>query len=584
MRNIFRYVSYRVRMAVVMALFAAVPLSLFGVFYFKSELEKWQTAALAEQKQMLAVSSENLDREFLEIESKLFYICNSVTIRTALSGIEHYTLAEGLDFIKILRETFTSITADNNYLSVCLYSKATDKSYGGYCYPFQKLQEEMVGEETLLNQIDELEVGEVFATVRTTKENHSGRWKSQDFAYLYTKMPGTKGTDCFLEMSMPLEKMLNIKSNELPEGSIVAAYLQLDDGLHMLNISEYTENREGILEEYYQTGNAAGYFPCEETVDSMLGSQIVCFIPETYMQELIQGDIARFVAIILVFILTLSVCSYTVATLLTKRVTRFLENMNSELDNILVKPEVETIRDRDFWGIEKRIRNLIQNVLDNHRKLESYEAEKNRLELELLQMRFNPHFLYNTLNSIRYQIKDKKVRNSIDSLIHYYRIVLSKGHLRIQIKEEIEMIREYLELQIFAYDLKNIKYEIAVEDSVASCRIIKHLLQPIVENALEHGLRANGDQGTIWIRARLEGEDIVFEIEDDGAGMSGEQVDMVLSEPACGSVGGGYGVYNVQQRIEAYYGFGYGIVFHSKHHQGTCVKIRIPLNKCNSEK
>ena len=119
---------------------------------------------------------------------------------------------------------------------------------------------------------------------------------------------------------------------------------------------------------------------------------------------------------------------------------------------------------------------------------------------------------------------------------------------------------------------------------MASCRIIKHLLQPIVENALEHGLRANGDQGTIWIRARLEGEDIVFEIEDDGAGMSGEQVDMVLSEPACGSVGGGYGVYNVQQRIEAYYGFGYGIVFHSKHHQGTCVKIRIPLNKCNSEK
>ena len=582
MRQVFRYVSYRVRVAVVMALFAVVPLSLFGMFYFNNEWEKWQTAALGEQKQMLAVSSENLDREILEIESKLFYVSNSVSIRAALHGIEHYSLAEGLDFIKILRETFTSITADNDYLSVCLYSNATEKTYGGYCYPFSKLQQELTKEASLLTRISELEVGKVFTTVRAVQGANHDREQSQAFVYLYMKMIEMKGTECYLEMSMPLKKMINVESSELPDGSIMAVYLNLDDGLHALSLSNDTQDTGLLLDDYYQTGKCQGYYPCVETVDSMPGSQIVCFIPERYVTEQISGNVAQFVGMVLVFLLTVSVCSYMAAAMLTNRITRFLEKMNGELDNILVDPTVVAIGDKDFWGIEKRIRNLIQSVRDSYIKMEQYEVEKNRLELELLQMRFNPHFLYNTLNSIRYQVKDKKVRKSIDSLIHYYRIVLSKGHLRIQIKEEIEMIKEYLELQIFAYDLTNIGYEIAVEEAVKPQKIIKHLLQPIVENALEHGLRANGDQGIIRIRARLDGEDIVFEIEDNGAGMTTEQVDVLLSEPACESVGGGYGVYNVQQRVETYYGKEYGLVFHSKPGEGTCVTLRIPKQPSNN--
>ncbi len=575
MRHVFSYVSYRMRVAVVMALFAVVPLSLFGMFYFNNEWEKWQTAALGEQKQMLAVSSENLDREILEIESKLFYVSNNVSIRTALSGIAHYNLAEGLDFIKLLRETFASITADNDYLSVRLYTNATDKSYGGYCYPFSKLQQELTKEASLLTRISELEVGQVFTTVRTVQKADYDREQDQAFVYIFMKMIEMKGTECYLEMSMPLEKMINVESSELPDGSIMAVYLNLDDGLHALSLSNDIQNIELFLGDYYQTGKCQGYYPCVETVDSMLGSQIVCFIPERYVTEQISGNVVQFVGMVLVFILTVSVCSYMAAAMLTNRITRFLEKMNGELDNILVDPTVVAIGDKDFWGIEKRIRNLIQSVRDSYIKMEQYEVEKNRLELELLQMRFNPHFLYNTLNSIRYQVKDEKVRKSIDSLIHYYRIVLSKGHLRIQIKEEIEMIKEYLELQIFAYDLTNIGYEIAVEEAVKPQKIIKHLLQPIVENALEHGLRANGDQGIIKICARLDGEDIVFEIEDNGAGMTLDQVDVLLSEPACESVGG-YGVYNVQQRVQAYYGREYGLVFRSKPGEGTCVTLRIP--------
>ena len=137
------------------------------------------------------------------------------------------------------------------------------------------------------------------------------------------------------------------------------------------------------------------------------------------------------------------------------------------------------------------------------------------------------------------------------------------------------MIREYLDLQIFAYRLDHIRYVFEVDENVKTYTIIKHLLQPIVENALEHGLRTNNETGMIWIRARLEGEDVVFEIEDNGIGMSPEQIARVLSEPEGGSEGGGYGIYNVQQRIETYYGIGYGIKFYSKSGEGTCVILRI---------
>ena len=290
----------------------------------------------------------------------------------------------------------------------------------------------------------------------------------------------------------------------------------------------------------------------------------------------------RFVMVIILLLLTVIACSYMASTMLTNRVTRFLEQMNNELDTILLEPTAAVIGDSDFQGIEKRIRKLILSTQEYYTKLEQYEAEKNRLELELLQMRFNPHFLYNTLTSIRYQVKEKRIRKSIDSLIHYYRIVLSKGHLVIQIEEELAMIREYLELEIFAYQLQNVSFQFEIEDQVKSFTIVKHLLQPIVENALEHGLRVAETEGIIWIRAKAEGQDIVFEIEDNGAGMTQEQIEHLLTEPAGGSTGGGYGVYNVQQRVETYYGKEYGLVFHSKPGEGTCVTLRIPKQPSNN--
>ena len=576
MRGVFYRLSYRVRVSIVMALFAVIPLSLFGSFYLKSEWEKWEIAALGEYPQLLAVSSEHFGREVQDIELKLFHVSNMISIRTAISGIASMNMAESLDYVEKLREVSASITADNNHLNVRWYPYNSSRNYGRYSYTLDNFRQEFEEDDLLLEQIMKLDNGRLVRCVRQINREDNIKEKVEKRFCVYTKM-GTIGKgDCLLEMSMPFEKMIDIQSMNLPEGSILGMCLQLQGEQQTFLLSGFGEEAYDVLDMYHRTGKCLGYYSSVSQVDGLPGSQITCLFPRGYVLEGIYDDIMKFVMVIILFLMTVIICSYMASIMLTNRVSRFLEQVNNELDTILLESTVPVIGENDFQGIEKRIRRLILSTQEYYAKLEQYEVEKNRLELEVLQMRINPHFLYNTLTSIRYQVKEKHVRKTIDSLIRYYRIILSKGHLIIQIEEEIAMIREYLELEIFAYQLQNISFGFEIEEKVKTFTIVKHLLQPIVENALEHGLRVQETEGIIWIRARVDESDIVFEIEDNGVGMTQEQIKYLLTEPAGGSTGGGYGVYNVQQRVEMYYGKQYGLMFRSKPGEGTLVTLRIP--------
>ena len=602
MHRIIRHISYRMRISLVITLFALIPLSLFGGYYLKNEWRSWQLATVEKYSQVLAVAGEQLDSEIQEMQSKLVYVSNVFSIRTALSGIDEMNLVEGLDFVNLLRDTVESITVGDKYLIVRWYT-FHNINYGGYTYSLDELEQEMKGENGLYDEILSLNAGGMFRIVREVDRENSTRSEAQKRFCVYTKITSLRNPDSLLEMSLPLEKMVNVEDNDFPEGSIYGMYLELDHGGQTFLLSEETADAEALMEEYYRTGSCKGYFPIVNKIDSFSGSRIACLIPKDYVMKQMSNDIINFCIIILLFLLTVVFCSYGASAMLTRRVVLFIEKMNSELDTILedpsatggtekdnrsvvpegeeagMQPIVPGDDESDIRSIESRIRELILNTQEYYARLEQAETEKNRLELEILQMRINPHFLYNTLTSIHYQTKDKRIRKSIDSLIHYYRIVLSKGHLFIKIEEELSMIREYLELQVFAYRLDHIRYEIEADEEVKSYTIIKHLLQPIVENALEHGLRSRDEMGMIRIRAGLDGKDIVIQIEDNGVGMKPEQIAHALSEPEGGSEGGGYGIYNVQQRIETYYGSGYGITFHSKEGEGTCVMLRIPKSE-----
>ena len=612
MKRLFRHITYRVRISMIITFFALIPLTLFGGYYLKNEWKNWQLATVEKYSQMLSAGSGQLDNKLQELQSKLVYVSNVFSIRTALSGISEMNLAEGLEFVNLLRGTVESVSAGDKFLSIRWYT-CHDINYGGYTYSLQELEEEMASEPGLYDEVLSLNAGEIFQTVRNVDRENAGAGRTQERFCAYTKITSLRNPDSLIEMSLPLDKLIRMQDEELPEGSIFGICLELSHGEQTFLFSGKEQTKEekdraaALLEAYHQSGSSEEYFPKDyypviSKIDSIPGSRILCLIPSEYVMQQMREHIITYGMIVVLFLLTVIFCSYGASVMLTRKVVRFIEQMNLEVDRLLedktkekaaqppirqpkklqtktmqmLQAKTQQMDASDIRSIETRIRKLMQSTQEYYAGLEQAQNEKNRLELEILQMRINPHFLYNTLTSIRYQVKEPRIRKSIDSLIHYYRIVLSKGHLFIRIEEELSMLKEYLKLQVFAYRLEQIQYVFEVDEEVLSYTIIKHLLQPIVENALEHGLRSNHETGLLKISAKPDGSDIVFQIEDNGVGMSKEQIQHLFTEPEKGSEGGGYGIYNVQQRIRTYYGDSYGMTFHSLPGQGTRVLLRIP--------
>jgi two-component system sensor histidine kinase YesM len=226
----------------------------------------------------------------------------------------------------------------------------------------------------------------------------------------------------------------------------------------------------------------------------------------------------------------------------------------------------------------------IKELLDA--KIEEHENLK-KAELRALQAQINPHFLYNTLDAIIWMAEAKRMDQVVELvrvLSRFFRITLSKGKDWITVREEIEHVESYLAIQKMRYrDI--LDYQIDVPDNVCDGQILKLTLQPLVENALYHGIKNKRSGGTIIVRGRrLDGDLLQIQIEDNGIGMTQErltQIRALLEADAGDAVIGecGYGVNNVNQRIMLYYGLAYGLTIESEYMHGVSVSVVIPLQR-----
>jgi two-component system sensor histidine kinase YesM len=225
----------------------------------------------------------------------------------------------------------------------------------------------------------------------------------------------------------------------------------------------------------------------------------------------------------------------------------------------------------------------IRELLDS--KIKEQENLK-KAELRALQAQINPHFLYNTLDTIIWMAEAKKnaqVIEIVSALSSFFRISLSKGRDWITIGEEIERTNSYLTIQKMRYrDI--LDYEIQVDERVANYTILKLVLQPLVENALYHGIKNKRQGGTIIVRAKPKNEnEVQLEVEDNGIGFTPEKLAQLQEELEDDSgdikLESGFGIGNVNKRIRLYYGKQYGISVKSEYHTGTCVTLIIPAIK-----
>ena len=227
----------------------------------------------------------------------------------------------------------------------------------------------------------------------------------------------------------------------------------------------------------------------------------------------------------------------------------------------------------------KSIKNMLGRIKVLMSDLVAEHNAKRKSEFDTLQSQINPHFLYNTLDIIVWMIENEnsdKAVNIVTALAKFFRISLSKGKNIITVKDEVEHVRNYLMIQNMRFK-NRFEYSIDVDEKVLSYSSLKLMLQPLVENAIYHGMEFMDGDGEIDVKVFKEDNSLYFTITDNGLGMSEDMVETLLNKDFVPSKkGSGIGVKNVNERIKLYFGSEYGLKVESEPDEGTKITIHLP--------
>ncbi|MEY8386173.1 sensor histidine kinase [Oscillospiraceae bacterium 38-13] len=259
---------------------------------------------------------------------------------------------------------------------------------------------------------------------------------------------------------------------------------------------------------------------------------------------------------------------------------RRLERSIRELESGLEGVEIPDGGCYEVQRLSHAVRSMVSTMRHLMDDIIRQEGQKRRSELEVLQSQINPHFLYNTLDSVIWMTESGQREEAIrmvTSLARLFRISLSKGKSVIPLRDELEHARHYLNIQQIRFKNK-FTAEIQARPGTEELYTLKLIIQPLLENAIYHGMAIAEDDGVIRVTAYREGEDLLIDVEDNGLGMRPEVAASLLDEdrPEVRTSGSGIGVRNVHQRIRLTFGEGYGLTIFSEPDEGALVRVRLP--------
>lgn len=209
------------------------------------------------------------------------------------------------------------------------------------------------------------------------------------------------------------------------------------------------------------------------------------------------------------------------------------------------------------------------------------QTQKRNAELRVLQSQINPHFLYNTLDTIQWKALDHNaydVADMINSLSRFFRLSLSDGKEFITVEDEVEHVRNYLEIQKIRYKDK-VNYDIHIDESASQNLVPKMIIQPLVENSIYHGLKVKRHVGNIKVNVQSENDHIVIEVTDNGIGINKEKLDELRNNLANSVESEHYGLYNINERLKLIFKDQYDINIDSEYNYWTSVSLKIPKKR-----
>lgn len=254
------------------------------------------------------------------------------------------------------------------------------------------------------------------------------------------------------------------------------------------------------------------------------------------------------------------------------------------LENETLNPDIYVGGPKEVDHLAKTLKTYVQTIKELMDEVMEEQELKRRSELDALQSQINPHFLYNTLDSVMWMIEDQQNDGAvymIKELAKLLRISISKGRTIITIRDEILHAKSYMNIQNIRYK-NQFSYEFDIDESILDCCTVKLVIQPLLENAIYHGVQGMEDDGEILIRGTTNGEEIFLDVIDNGYGMTQEQVDKLLTVPDdynsddSSKRGNGVGLRNVDTRIKMRFGPQYGLMIQSERGEGTTMRIHLP--------
>ena len=279
------------------------------------------------------------------------------------------------------------------------------------------------------------------------------------------------------------------------------------------------------------------------------------------------------------FLLAL-VLALLLAAYLTKPISLLNNRLHRIADNdFSYDPEIEKAGG-ELGQIGHTVNEMTMSIENLLQTTEQSYEQRRKIEIQLLQSQVNPHFLYNTLDSIRWMAviqKSPGIESMTRSLSNLLKNIAKGTQDKITLEEELALLHDYVEIQSVRY-MEVFTFHDTVPKELYRYRIIKLTLQPLVENAIFHGIEPTGENGTITVTGREEGGDLVLCVTDDGAGIPPDVLPTLLSEerPRSHASLNGIGVCNVHKRLQMLYGEAYGLTIESEPGVGTCVTVRVP--------
>ena len=259
---------------------------------------------------------------------------------------------------------------------------------------------------------------------------------------------------------------------------------------------------------------------------------------------------------------------------------RRLEQSIKELESGREDVEIEEGGCYEVQHLSRSVRSMVSTMRHLMDDIIHQESQKRRSELEVLQSQINPHFLYNTLDSVIWMTESGQQDEAIQmvtSLARFFRISLSKGKSIIPLTDELDHAKHYMNIQQIRFK-NRFTSRIQAGADTEGLYTLKLIVQPILENAIYHGMANAEDDGLIQVSAYREGDALIVDVADNGLGMRPEVAASLLDEdrPEVRTSGSGIGVRNVHQRIRLTFGAGYGLTILSEPDEGTLVRIRLP--------